>query len=95
MTNVSVYMCRADYTPKASFAMINSLAKEEKLPNMAMVLNGVDMSKRKYSYYYGYASMASMVDMGDMVAILMVVMVTTEIIATAIMEIKMTILVKR
>ena len=54
VTNVSVYMCRADYTPKASFAMINSLAKEEKLPNMAMVLNGVDMSKRKYSYYYGY-----------------------------------------
>ena len=50
VTNVSVYMCRADYTPKASFAMINSLAKEEKLPNMAMVLNGVDMSKRKYSY---------------------------------------------
>ena len=54
VTNVSVYMCRADYTPKVSFAMINSLAKEEKLPNMAMVLNGVDMSKRKYSYYYGY-----------------------------------------
>ena len=54
VTNVSVYMCCADYTPKASFAMINSLAKEEKLPNMAMVLNGVDMSKRKYSYYYGY-----------------------------------------
>ncbi len=54
VTNVSVYMCRADYTPKASFAMINSLAKEEKLSNMAMVLNGVDMSKRKYSYYYGY-----------------------------------------
>ena len=54
VTNVSVYMCRADYTPKASFAMINSLAKEEKLPNMAMVLNGVDMSKRKYSYCYGY-----------------------------------------
>ena len=54
VTNVSVYMCRADYTPKASFAMINSLAKEEKLPNMAMVLNGVDMSKRKYSYYYSY-----------------------------------------
>ena len=54
VTNVSVYMCRADYTPKASFAMINSLAKEEKLPNMSMVLNGVDMSKRKYSYYYGY-----------------------------------------
>ena len=37
-------------------------------------------------------SMEDMGVMGDMVAILMVVMVTTEIIATAIMEIKMTIL---
>ena len=34
--------------------MINALAMEEKQPNMAMVLNGVDMSKKKYSYYYGY-----------------------------------------
>ncbi|EEX19073.1 GumC family protein [Prevotella veroralis] len=54
IANATIYMCRADYTPKASFGMINALAMEEKLPNMAMVLNGVDMSKKKYSYYYGY-----------------------------------------
>ena len=54
VANSTIYMCRADYTPKASFGMINALAMEEKLPNMAMVLNGVDMSKKKYSYYYGY-----------------------------------------
>ncbi|MGP1378284.1 MAG: GumC family protein [Prevotella veroralis] len=54
VTNATIYVCRADYTPKASFGMINALAMEEKLPNMAMVLNGVDMSKKKYSYYYGY-----------------------------------------
>ena len=54
VANATIYMCRADYTPKASFGMINALAMEEKLPNMAMVLNGVDMSKKKYSYYYGY-----------------------------------------
>ena len=34
--------------------MINALANENKFPNMAIVLNGIDMSKRKYSYYYGY-----------------------------------------
>ncbi len=34
--------------------MLNSLAKENKLPNACVVLNGVDMSKRKYGYYYGY-----------------------------------------
>ncbi len=54
VANATIYMCRADYTPKTSFGMINALAMEEKLPNMAMVLNGVDMSKKKYSYYYGY-----------------------------------------
>ena len=30
------------------------LAKEKKLPNPCVVLNGVDMSKHKYGYYYGY-----------------------------------------
>jgi hypothetical protein len=33
---------------------VDSLAKEDKLPNACVVLNGVDMSKRKYGYYYGY-----------------------------------------
>ena len=52
--NVSCFVCRADYTPKASLNLIDSLAKEGKLPNACVVLNGVDMSKRKYGYYYGY-----------------------------------------
>ena len=47
-------MCRADYTPKESFDLVNSLSAEKKLPNMCVVLNGIDMSKKKYGYYYGY-----------------------------------------
>ena len=54
LADVTVYICRADYTPKSSFRLINSLAAEKKLPNMCIVLNGVDMSKKKYGYYYGY-----------------------------------------
>ena len=54
VADASIYMCRADYTPKSSFNLINALANENKFPNMAIVLNGIDMSKRKYSYYYGY-----------------------------------------
>ena len=53
-TNVSCYVCRADYTPKANMGIINGLHKEEKLPNCCIILNGVDMSKKKYGYYYGY-----------------------------------------
>lgn len=54
VADATIYMCRADYTPKESFNLINSLAKENKLPNMSIVLNGIDMSKKKYGYYYGY-----------------------------------------
>jgi capsular exopolysaccharide synthesis family protein len=52
--NVCCCVCRADYTPKANVALLDTLARDEKLPNACMVLNGVDMSKRKYGYYYGY-----------------------------------------
>lgn len=52
--DLTVFVCRADYTPKSSFALINSLANEKKLPNPCVVVNGIDMSRRKYGYYYGY-----------------------------------------
>ncbi len=52
--NVCCFVCRADYTPKANLALLDSLAQENKLPNACVVLNGVDMSKKKYGYYYGY-----------------------------------------
>lgn len=54
VADACVYMCRADFTPKDCFNLINSLAEEHKLPNMAVVINGIDMSKKKYGYYYGY-----------------------------------------
>ena len=54
VADATVYMCRADYTPKDSFHLINELSKEKKLPNMCIVLNGIDMSEKKHSYYYGY-----------------------------------------
>ena len=53
LANISVYVCRADYTPKASFGIINGLNEEKKLPNMCLVLNAVDLSKKKHSFYYG------------------------------------------
>lgn len=52
--DVTAFVCRADYTPKSSFSMINQFSNEKKLPNMCIIINGVDMSKKKYGYYYGY-----------------------------------------
>ena len=54
VADATVYMCRADYTAKESFNLINELSETKKLPNMSIVLNGVDMTKKKYGYYYGY-----------------------------------------
>ena len=34
--------------------MINGLSNERKLPKMSIVINGIDMSKKKYGYDYGY-----------------------------------------
>ena len=52
--DLTVYVCRADYTPKSNFALLNGLAEDKKVPNPCVILNGIDMSKRKYGYYYGY-----------------------------------------
>lgn len=54
VADICLYVCRADYTPKTSYQFINSLQSEKKIPKIATVLNGIDMSKRKHSYYYGY-----------------------------------------
>lgn len=54
--NVSIYMCRADFTPKTSISLLNDLARENKMTNLCVVLNGIDLSKKKHSYYYGYGA---------------------------------------
>ncbi|KAB6279579.1 GumC family protein, partial [Bacteroides xylanisolvens] len=52
--DLSVYVCRADYTRKAEFTLINELMENNKLPNLCIAINGLDLQKKKYGYYYGY-----------------------------------------
>ena len=54
VADLSAYVCRADYTHKAEYTLINELFHEPKLPNLCTIINGVDLKKRKYGYYYGY-----------------------------------------
>lgn len=49
-----IFVCRTDYTSRRDFDIINELAGENRLPNVSIVINGIDMSKRRYGYYYGY-----------------------------------------
>lgn len=53
VADVSLYVCRADYTHKSDYGLIEELNQGKKLPQLCTVINGMDMKKRKYSYY-GY-----------------------------------------
>ncbi len=54
VADLAIYVCRADYTPRAEYTLIEELRKQKRLPNLCTVINGVDFSQRKYGYYYGY-----------------------------------------
>ena len=52
--DVSLYVCRADYTHKNDYRLINELQQQKRLPGLCTVVNGLDMTRKKYGYYYGY-----------------------------------------
>ena len=54
VADLSVYVCRADYTRKNEYTLINELTDGNKLPNLCTVINGLDLKRKKYGYYYGY-----------------------------------------
>ena len=54
VADLSVYVCRADYTRKNEYTLINELIDGNKLPNLCTVINGLDLKRKKYGYYYGY-----------------------------------------
>lgn len=54
VADMTLFICRADFSAKANFSLINDIARDGKLPKVNLVLNGVDLRKRKYGYYYGY-----------------------------------------
>ena len=59
VADLSVYVCRADYTHKAEFTLINELAENNKLPNLCIAVNGLDLNSRKYGYCLLYTSDAA------------------------------------
>ncbi|MDG1398811.1 MAG: polysaccharide biosynthesis tyrosine autokinase [Polaribacter sp.] len=53
LADTFLYVTRANHLDRKMLIVPNTLYKEKKLPNMAIVLNGTD-SKRGYGYGYGY-----------------------------------------
>lgn len=54
VADLSVYVCRSNYTVKSEFKLVNELKKDCKLPHPCILLNGIDMSLRENGSYYGY-----------------------------------------
>jgi len=52
--DITIYITRAGYTEKELLLHINDLQEQEKIQNIALVLNGVKQSKSGYGYGYGY-----------------------------------------
>lgn len=53
IANTTLFVVRADFSPKSNFALINDISAKGKLPKCNIVLNSIDLKKRKYGYYYG------------------------------------------
>lgn len=54
VADLSVYVCRSNYTAKSEFKLINELQQDGKLPHLCVLINGIDMNKRETGSYYGY-----------------------------------------
>ena len=50
-----LYILRTSYSKKMFIAQLNKLMNENKISNMSVILNGVEMSRLKYGYGYGYS----------------------------------------
>ncbi len=59
VADISVYVCRADYTHKSDYAFINDLQQSGKLSGLCTLINGINMNKRRNGYYYGYGKYGS------------------------------------
>ena len=52
--DATVFVIRADFSEKSALKIIEERYKKAKLPNMGVVLNGIDISKSFDGYGYGY-----------------------------------------
>ena len=51
IADMTLYVCRANYTNKRVFEMMNEMAEEKKLPNVSLVVNAVkDLKQGHYGY---------------------------------------------
>jgi cellulose biosynthesis protein BcsQ len=51
VSNLTLYICRADYTDKENIQFINRVNSEKSLKRIFLVVNDVDLEVNRYSYH--------------------------------------------
>ena len=82
IADATVYLCRADYTPKSSFDLINALNHDKKMPKMSIVLNGVDLSKKSMATITATENTVSTANMANTALTKVTAVLYTEAMAT-------------
>ncbi len=55
IADASLYLCRSDYSHKTNLQIANEMYENNRLPQMGLVVNGLNLEKmRRYGYGYGY-----------------------------------------
>ena len=49
-----IYVLRANFIDKRYLGYVKAIHKDNRFPNMALLINGVDIKKAGYGYGYGY-----------------------------------------
>lgn len=59
VADMTLYVTRADYTLRRDVTFVNNLSTDNRLPRIALVLNGVPMRAKAYGYGYGYGKQSN------------------------------------
>lgn len=54
MADYPLYIFRAEYSKRSFVQMVDRIVNENKITNLSVILNGVDINRSKYSYNYSY-----------------------------------------
>ncbi len=59
LCDITFFVVRSEVTTKSDVDVINRTFKDNKLPKMTLIFNGIDLKKKKYGFYYGYGRYGS------------------------------------
>ncbi|KAA6330088.1 Tyrosine-protein kinase wzc [termite gut metagenome] len=54
VADACLYICRTNYSHKSNLHLANELHDSHKLPNISIVINGIDLTRKHYGYYGKY-----------------------------------------